>query len=318
MRPVIASLVLLVALLGLSACVHSAVYTSRVTDRHPPQGVKVEVNGHDVHVINHGRSERPAVVMIHGASANAYEFTWTLAPRLEEDFRILMVDRPGHGYSERPEDGYLLDVQARQIAGAMETLGVTQPAIVVGHSFGGAVALRLALDYPEKVDGLVLLAPVTNDWGSGGVAWYNEWAATPVIGPVFAQFAPIIGPAQGRDGVESTFHPAEPPPNYYEKSAIGLLFRPHVFRHNGADIARVRQQLAEQEQRYNQLDIPIVVFSGAKDRVINPRVHVGQLKHQAPNLELVKLPDGGHMPHHTHGEAVANAIARLARAHEPS
>lgn len=305
---------MLTGVTGLGACVHSAVYSARAEARHPPKGEQVEVNGHAVHLVERGEAGAPAVLMIHGASANASEFAWTLAPRLEDRFHVLMADRPGHGYSGRPKDGHLLEVQAQQLAGALDEVGVEDPVILVGHSFGGAVALRLALDHPDKVDGLVLLAPVTNDWGGDGIAWYNRWAAHPLLGPLFAQLAPIAGPGQARGGVASTFHPALAPDGYYENSAIGLLFRPPTFRANGTDIMHVRPQLIEQQARYGELDVPIIVFSGAKDRVINPTLHVGQLKTQAPNVELVKLPDGGHMPHHAHGEAVAEAIARLASA----
>ncbi|MEL7232282.1 MAG: alpha/beta fold hydrolase, partial [Pseudomonadota bacterium] len=148
----------LLALGAVSACVHSAVYTSRVEAAYPPKGTLIPVNGADVHVMRAG-DEGPVVLMIHGASANAYEFTYTLAPRLSDSHRVLMADRPGHGYSERPDDAETLGVQAAQMAGVLEALSPGKQAVIVGHSFGGAVALRLALDHPEKVKGLVLLAP---------------------------------------------------------------------------------------------------------------------------------------------------------------
>ena len=64
-----------------------------------------------------------------------------------------MVDRPGHGHSERPDEADTLAVQASQVAGALKALAPGRKAILVGHSFGGAVSLRLALDHPELVDG---------------------------------------------------------------------------------------------------------------------------------------------------------------------
>ena len=57
-----------------------------------------------------------------------------------------------------------------------------------------------------------------------------------------------------------------------------------------------------------------MIFSGAQDTVLNPVAQAGRLKDEAPGAELVKLPDSGHMPHHAHGEEVAEAIARLAGA----
>src|SRR6056297_2742720 len=144
---------LIVAFGGLSACVSSMVYSARVNKTHPAEGALIEINGADVHVLQQGETG-PVVLMIHGASANAREFEWTLAPKLSVDHRILMVDRPGHGHSERLEDAETLAVQAAQAAGALQKLAPGEKAIVVGHSFGGAVSLRLALDFPDLVDGL--------------------------------------------------------------------------------------------------------------------------------------------------------------------
>lgn len=309
----------LVALSGLSlgACVSSMAYTSKVEAAYPPEGQQVEVNGHGVHVMTRGPETAPVVLMIHGASANAREFTWTLAPRLETDLRVLMADRPGHGYSERFGGADTLAAQAGQMAGALEQLAPGRKATVVGHSFGGAVALRLALDRPDLVSSLVLLAPVTHDWGEaeGGTAWYNSFAANPVFGPVFSQLAPIAGPAQMKNGISGVFAPAPTPPGYFENSGVGLFLRPPNFRANAQDMTQLKQELAEQSRRYGELAVPITVFSGSKDTVVSPKLHTARLKKQVP-IELVILPDEGHMPHHGEGSAVAGAIRRLAFGHQ--
>jgi pimeloyl-ACP methyl ester carboxylesterase len=299
-----------VSALGLGACVTSMAYTSKVERSFPAAGAMVRVDGHDVHVIRSGEAG-PVVLMIHGASANAREFTWTLAPRLETEMQVLMADRPGHGYSARFDGAEQLGAQARQMAGVLDALAPGEKAVIVGHSFGGAVALRLALDRPELVSGLVLLAPVTNDWGSGGTAWYNTLAAPPVLGTAFSQLLPLVGPSQVRGGISSVFDPAPAPEGYFENSAIGLLFRPPNFRANARDVTALREELAAQSARYPELAMPIVVFSGSQDTVISPKLHVGQLKQQVA-VDLVILPHEGHMPHHGEGEAVADTIRRLA------
>jgi len=149
MKLFVTLLSLVVVLPALAACVSSAVYTSRVEKRFPPIGQIVDNNGKGVHVIEQGITTGPVVLMIHGASANAREFTGTLAPQLKDTHRILMADRPGHGYSGRPADARTLGVQAAQMAFALEALAPGEKATIVGHSFGGAVALRLALDRPD-------------------------------------------------------------------------------------------------------------------------------------------------------------------------
>lgn len=307
-----ATILLVLMVSGLAtACVHSAIYTSRAEDRWPAIGEMVEVNGMPVHVIRAGE-RGPVVLMIHGASANAREFVPTLAPGLEDDFRVLMADRPGHGYSGRPDDAHELGTQAAQMAGVLHVLAPGEKAVIVGHSFGGAVALRLVLDHPDLVSGLVLLAPVTHDWGSGGVAWYNSYAGPPVIGPMFAQLAPVAGPAQVKNGIDEVFHPDDVPSDYYAAAGLGLLFRPAEFRANARDVNALRDELAAQQDRYTEIDVPVILFSGAEDTVINPMLHAGKIKHQIEDFRLVPLSRSGHMPHHAHGEAVAGAIRQMA------
>lgn len=308
--PIAAALLFAVPLLG--ACVHSAAYVERIEAAHPASGQIVEVAGHKVHVLTSGETG-PPVLAIHGASANAREFAWSLAPRLAGGHRVLMPDRPGHGHSARPDDAASLGIQARQMAGALERLAPDEPALVVGHSYGGAVALRVALDYPEQVRGVVLLAPVTHDWGGGGEAWYNTVAGLPYVGPMFSQVAPLAGPAAVNGGVDSVFAPDAVPEGYVEKSAIKLLFRPGAFRANARDMNRLREELTAQQARYGEIEVPVVIFSGARDRIIDPSLHARRLKDAGPNFRLVKLSDQGHMPHHGEGEAVANTIRDLAR-----
>jgi pimeloyl-ACP methyl ester carboxylesterase len=287
-------------------------YTRKIQSAHPPGGEILMLNGHASHVIKSGTSGTP-VVLLHGASANANEFTWTLAPRLDGDLRVMMLDRPGHGYSKRFDGANTLGAQAAQAAALLDAVAPGERAVIAGHSFGGAVALRVALDYPEKVKGVVLIAPVTHDWGASTDAWYNRLASPPVLGHAFAQLVPFVGPRQLAEGIKGVFHPAPVPEKYAEKAATGLLFRPSNFRANARDVLALRKELAAQSTRYDTLKMPVVLFSGSQDTVLSPKLHAGQLKKQIP-LELVILPEEGHMPHHGEGEAVANAIKRLAAA----
>ncbi|MEM6899385.1 MAG: alpha/beta hydrolase [Pseudomonadota bacterium] len=302
---------LLVSLPVVSACVHSAIYTSRAEANYPAQGTLVAVNGANTHVIEQGLSGSP-VLMIHGASANSQEFTHTLAPLLNEDFHVLMADRPGHGYSQRPRSSEELATQAAQMAGVLDARANGQKAIVVGHSFGGAVALRLALDRPDLVQALVLLAPVTHDWGGGGEAWYNKYAAHPVFGGPLTQLIPVLGPGRLSAGINGVFHPDPAPEGYLEDASVPLLFRPRTFRANAKDVTNLRAELAAQQIRYGELSMPVTVYNGHRDTVIKPALHVGKLRHQVPQLEVVDLPNGGHMPHHIHSEAIADTIRALA------
>ena len=288
-------------------------YKSKVESRYPPLGEFVAHEDGQIHVIEQGEGD--PVLMIHGASANAREFTFTLVPELEnEGLQLIIPDRPGFGFTDRFENAASLGEQAQAMAVAARAYS-NEPAVVVGHSFGGAVALRYALDYPELTRAVVLLAPVTHDWGSGGVAWYNQVASLPVIGPVFSQFAPLVGPSAARSSLEDLFAPAPVTDDYAEKLGVDLLFRPFSFRANAKDVASLQEELKDQEARYAQeLSIPIVVFSGSGDTVIKPSLHALRLKRELPDhVSLVKLDDEGHMPHHRKAGLIADTILRLAR-----
>lgn len=99
----------------------------------------------------------PAVIFVHGLPLdNHSSFYMTLAPEVSKHARVVLYDLRGHGRSEQPPTGYTGDDMADDLAALLETLGETQ-VIVVGHSFGGYVALRFAANHPDRVHGLVLL-----------------------------------------------------------------------------------------------------------------------------------------------------------------
>ena len=112
---------IVLALGGFGLWANSAAYAVRTNAAYPANGQLVNVNGSNMHVLEQG-GDGPVVLMIHGASANAREFTWTLAPRLSATHRVLMVDRPGHGHSERAPGAHALEVQAAQMSRDLASL----------------------------------------------------------------------------------------------------------------------------------------------------------------------------------------------------
>lgn len=303
--------VVCVGLLSLSACVTSAMYETRVQSEYPPVGEFVSYKGGQLHVIEAGKGA--PVLLIHGASANAREFTFTLQPELAgSDVHLMMVDRPGHGYSDRFDGAWQLGEQSKAMARVV-TDKSEGPVVVVGHSFGGAVALRFALDYPELTKAVVLLAPVTHDWGEGGITWYNSAASAPVIGSAFSQLAPLVGPKIARSSLNGLFSPAPVPEGYADKLGVDLLFRPPNFRANAKDMVSLKSEIQKQQARYaDEIAVPVIVFSGSYDTVIKPKLHAARLVREVPgHVVLVKLTDEGHMPHHGKATLVADTILRL-------
>src|SRR6202048_4130450 len=154
---------------------------------YPAQGKMIEVAGAKLNVVDIGPrgAAGPPVVMIHGASSNLETMRRPLGDILASNHRVILIYRPGHGWSTRAE---LADstpaIQGRMIEEALEKLGVG-PVILVVHSWSGALGARMALDYPGRVGGLGVPGPVAYP-GPGGVGWYNKLVTTPVIGPLLA------------------------------------------------------------------------------------------------------------------------------------
>jgi len=115
--------VALVAMLlaGLAVC--SWAMTRQVEAQFPPLGRFVTVEGLRLHLLTAGQG-RP-VVLLHGANGAVQDFKASIFDRLAQQYRVVAIDRPGHGYSDRPAAGIVTpDIQARLIRGALKQLGV--------------------------------------------------------------------------------------------------------------------------------------------------------------------------------------------------
>jgi pimeloyl-ACP methyl ester carboxylesterase len=122
----------------------------------PPRGKFIDIDGVRLHYIDKGSG--PTLLLIHGLAGQVLNFTHSLLSRLTHDFRVVILDRPGSGYSLRPDATLApLAAQARIISRFCQALGLERP-VIVGHSLGGVIALALALDHPEQVGALALIA----------------------------------------------------------------------------------------------------------------------------------------------------------------
>jgi pimeloyl-ACP methyl ester carboxylesterase len=283
-----------------------------IAQAHPPAGRFVEVGGGRLHVVDiDERAQRsdddPPVVLLHGASGNLEDMRLALADRLKEHHRVILIDRPGHGWSEREADVTSPARQAVMVAEALERLDVGR-AIVVAHSFAGSVATALALEDPGRVAGLVLIAPVLYPW-STGIAWYYSLASTPIIGPLFAHTLAVpVGSLLMRPVVAVVFAPQEAPADYAERAATALVLRPQTFLANARDVAGLNAFVARQAPRYASIKTPTVIITGDRDTVVSPDIHARAFAAKLPHSKLVVLEGVGHMPHHVAPNRVVAAI----------
>ncbi len=195
---------------------------------------------------------------------------------------------------------------------ALDGMGVDR-FVLLGHSLGGAVASALALAWPDRLAGLVLLAPVTHPW-EGGMDWYNVILSTPVIGRLFAHTVAVpLSFLMLDGGVASVFAPQSAPADYVRRAAVRLLLRPAQFVANAQDIAALKAFVTTQVPRYREIGIPTVVVTGSDDGTVAPHLHARAFAAAVPHAQLITLAGIGHMPHHASADSVVAAVEQLPR-----
>ncbi|MCA1592700.1 MAG: alpha/beta hydrolase [Acidobacteria bacterium] len=122
-----------------------------------------EVDGVRVHYQEAGDSRDPAILLLHGFCASSLVWRDVMTQIADAGFHVVVPDLVGFGFSDKPREWeYTIEAQARGVVRLMDELGIERAA-VVGSSYGGAVAATCALDYPERVERLVLVDAVSND-----------------------------------------------------------------------------------------------------------------------------------------------------------
>lgn len=283
--------------------------------RNPPAGIFTTVEGtrmHHIHLRPEGEAELPPVVFIHGASGNLLDQMIPVRGALQGRAELLFLDRPGHGWSDRgPGNNETPFGQAATIAALMDELGI-EDAVIVAHSFGAAVATSLALDHPQKVRGLVLLAPASHPWPGGDTSWYYDLTARPVIGRLFAQTLALPGALAGiRSASRCVFSPNALSETYLDEAGIPLLLRPATFRANAVDVAGLHAHTLVAAKRYGEIEAPTVVVSGDRDTVVYEEIHAGGLIRDIPRAEGVWVRNLGHKPDWVAPELTVAAIEKL-------
>ncbi|MEQ9520562.1 MAG: alpha/beta hydrolase [Parvibaculum sp.] len=308
----------LFAILFAAFIVYVALLIRQTEKEFPLHGATIRSHGVDLHYVDIGPLNpddmvRAPIILVHGASGNLRDFEASLIPLLADKHRVIAFDRPGHGWSERPDLPDIHDParQAAVIHEAVTTLGVERP-VLLGHSWGGAVASAYALAFGSELSGLLVLAGATHPW-KGKVAWYHRLLATPLLGTLFLWSIVVpLGRGMAAAGVRSTFAP-DPAPDGYEKAiGLSLLFRPKHFRHNSTDTSRLRDYLAVQSERYHEISVPTVIITGNRDQTVLAKLHSYALHEQISGSELIKLEGVGHMPHHVRPDVIVEALTRLA------
>lgn len=298
----------LIALAALAGATHwrASARETAAEAAYPPTGAFVTVDGKRLHYDMKG--EGPDLVLIHGASGSLRDMTFSLRDRLTDRYRVIAVDRPGLGHSDALDDPSLF-AQARFIKAGVAQLGVTKP-IVLGQSYGGAVALAWALDGGPKA--LVLVSSPSMPWPGKLDIWYRA-TSNPVgralVVPLASAFVPD---SYVRSAIDAVFAPDPVPEGYDSFLGTALTLRRETLTANVTQVNSLRAELVAMEPRYPSLTLPVELVHGSADTIVPLQIHSQPLSQLLPNATLTVIPGAGHMPHHAHQDQVIAAIDRAA------
>ena len=287
----LAILVLLLVIVGALAG-WSAFVSRRAEAMVPAEGRFVDVPGARLHFIELG--DGPPIVMVHGLMGQARNFAYALAERMARDHRVILVDRPGWGHSELAGPRPGIAAQAEAIAALIAKLQLDRP-LLVGHSFGGAVSLALALAHPERVRGLALIAPVTQPI-EALPAPFRALAVPAALRPLIAwTLAVPMGLKNGPKGAAQVFAPDPVPADFAVRGGGALAIRPKSFLAGAFDVSIARGEIEKLVPRYGEIRVPVAILFGRDDAVLDP-AHNGERTAASIPGGSIDLIEGGHMP----------------------
>lgn len=284
---------------------------------HPPIGRFLEVDGTVLHYVDIGSG--PPVVLIHGAGTTLDDwFISGVLDQLLDHHRLIVVDRPGSGYSARPGSvRWTPERQGRAIAHLMHRLGADD-AVVVGHSFGVLPAMSMALAPGNAVRALVLIAGAYAPGASltGAAASLPQ---IPLVGPLArATVAPSMARAAIPAVVAAMFEPQPVSPGFWDAYPAGLVARPSQIEADAEDAAALDSATVRLTDQRARLTCPITLVCGSGDAIFDPDLHSRRFARAMPGARLVVVPAAGHMVHHSAPAAVAATIGEtLALASRP-
>ncbi|WP_337270050.1 alpha/beta fold hydrolase [Oryzifoliimicrobium ureilyticus] len=287
----------------------------RFEQEHPNIGTLTDIGGYKVNALHIPASESadlPPLVFIHGASGNLLDQVGAFLAPLEGRAEMLFVDRPGHGYSERggPEND-LPSGQADAIALLMEKHAIDQ-AIIVGHSFGGAIAAAFGVRHPEKTKGLLFLAPASHPW-PGGIDWYYHVSAAPFLGWLFNHLLVVpMGLARLEQATQNVFAPNLRPDDYLARTGPTLVLRPKTFAHNARDFIGLLAYFEANAPYYKTIKAPTVIVTGDSDAIVWEHLHAQGLARDIAGSQLVRLRGIGHKPDYLATDLAVAALEKIA------
>ena len=276
--------ILLIVVLALAVllAVNTIVTDNETKPAKADIGRILELPEGDLQVREDGPRDKPAIVFLHGFAGSMHWWT-PLAERLKDDFRLIRIDLLGHGGSEKPDGGYSMEHQARQVALALSTLRV-QHAIIAGHSMGGVVATALTEQKPSLVDGLVLIGTPSNK-DAGELPFLARLGFIPVLGEAIHR---LVTDGQVRDNLQHAFADGFKVPDQFVEDYRRMTYTSYDSSHKESndynEATPVYQRLEKQHK-------PLLVIQGKEDDLVDP-----ESARDYQDANIVLFPATGHSP----------------------
>jgi pimeloyl-ACP methyl ester carboxylesterase len=276
---------------------------------HSEHSCFVDVDGIRVHYQEAGDPKAPAVVLIHGFASSTLVWSKVFLQFAAAGYRVIAPDLLGYGYSAKPRNGeYTIAGQAKLLTGLLDTLGIPR-AIFIGSSYGGAVAATCALDYPDRVEKLILVGAVNNNRPLEFMLMrlFGSRVVGDVVSPLLIGSRRLL--RRRMKGV-------------YDRHAWVLDERRVDARHlplraastHRAIIRTVRGWNAERISKDAHLITqPTLLLWGENDREI-PLADGERLHAEIPGSRLIVFLECGHLPHEEYPEAFINAVIEFVKA----
>lgn len=271
----------------------------------PRDGQMVEAGGTLLHVVEQGEGQ--PLLLIHGLGAQLRSFGQEMVDALSLDHRVIRVDRPGSGYSPPlPSRSQHLADQAEAIGALIEVMGLEKPWLV-GHSLGGALALHVADQFPDRVAGLALIAPATQPVMAVPEVFRGLLVPLPIAGLMARTLAVPLGLANQGKVLAEVFRPEPVPDDYLTAGGGHLALRPASIEAACGDLQMAQDSAAEMIGRYPRLKLPVAILYGLGDNLLDPALHGAKTASQIPGARLT-LVEGGHMLPFTQGTECARWV----------
>ncbi|HAF22639.1 MAG TPA: hypothetical protein DCK93_06945 [Blastocatellia bacterium] len=265
-----------------------------------------EFDGVRVHYQEAGQANAPAIILIHGFAASNLVWSKVFLELADAGFRVIAPDLLGYGYSDKPRHlDYTIASQAKMVLSLLSQLGIKR-TVLVGSSYGGAIAATIAIDRPELVEKLVLVGAVTNNRPTRYLLM--RLFGSPIIGDILSPL--LVG---SRRLLRMRMK------RVYDRHSWVLDERRVSARHlplatagaHRAIIRTVRRWDADRISRDAHLiKQPTLLLWGDTDREV-PLADGERLQHEMPNSRLIVFRECGHLPHEEYPQEFTKLVSEF-------